>query len=124
MHYQRGDWICLPIIYTEAVRDSMITHIPINSILHVCDCLRDREFQQLLQDQGLRHAMRTSCLCCGKALTLAGPSAEHNLGYHLRTVHPEPKQAIQTLIDMVQEFHNNDSEKTCEWCLTDLIQLL
>ena len=118
MHYQRGDWICPPIIYTEAVRDSMITHIPINSILHVCDCLR--EFQQLFQDPGLRQALRTSCLCCGKALTLAGPSAERNLDYHLRRDHPEPSQAIQTLIDMVQEFHHNDSEQTCEWCLADI----
>ena len=34
--------------------------------------------------------------------------------------HPEPQQAIQVLIEMLQCFHANDSEKTCEWCLADL----
>ena len=45
---------------------------------------------------------------------------EHNLDFHLRAEHPEPKQAINTLIDMLQHFHENDSEQTCEWCLMDI----
>ena len=43
MHFQGGDWLSIPIVYTEAVRNSMIIHVPINSILHICDSLRDRE---------------------------------------------------------------------------------
>ena len=62
----------------------------------------------------------TSCLCCGKQLTTGGPSVEHHLDFHLRAEHPEPKQAINTLIDMLQHFHENDSEQTCEWCLMDI----
>lgn len=120
LHYQRGDWLFVPIIYTEEVRNTMITHIPINAILHVCDCLRDRQFKQLFQDQRVRDALRTSCFCCGKILTLEGPAHDHNLDFHLRAEHPEPKQAINTLIDMLQEFHSNYSEQKCEWCMADL----
>ena len=120
MHSQRGDWIFLPIIYNEDVRDQMITHVPINAILHVCDCLQDRQFQQIFQDPLMRKALRTSCLCCGKTLTTGGPSVEHNLDFHLRAEHPEPKQAITTLIDMLQHFHANDSESKCEWCMMDI----
>lgn len=117
MHYQRGDWIFLPIIYKEELRDSMITHVPINTTWYVCDCLRDREFQQLFNDRKIRQALRTSCFCCGKQLTIGGPSVERNLDFNLRAEHPEPKQAINTLIDMMQTFHSNDSEQKCEWCL-------
>ena len=98
----------------------MITHVPINAILHVCDCLQERQFQQIFQDPLMRKALRTSCLCCGKQLTTGGPSVEHNLDYHLRAEHPEPKQAINTLIDMLQHFHENDSESKCEWCMMDI----
>ena len=118
LHYQRGDWLFVPLLYTEEVRNTMITHIPINAILHVCDCLRDRQFQQLFQDKRVREALRTSCL--GKSLTLEGPAHDHNLNFHLQAEHPEPKQAINTLIDMLQEFHSNDREKQCEWCMQDL----
>ena len=120
IHYQRGDWIFIPIINTEAIRDQMITHVPLNAILHVCDSLQEREFKQLFQDPLMRRALRTSCLCCGKQLTTGGPSIERNLDFHLRAEHPEPKQAINTLIDMLQHFHENDSEQTCEWCLMDI----
>ena len=115
MRYQRGDWIFLPIIYTEEIeeiRDSMITHVPIKTILHVCDWLRDREFQQLFNDPRIRQALRTSCFCCGKQLTIGGASVERNLDFHLRAEHLEPQQAINTLIDMVQNFHANDSEQS------------
>ena len=57
LHFQRGDWIYVPIEYTDAVRDSMITHVPINSILRVCDCLRDREFHKLLEDDSFCNAL-------------------------------------------------------------------
>ena len=120
MHFQGGDWLSIPIVYTEAVRDSMIIHVPINSILHICDSLRDREFQQLLQDKGFRLALRDRCLCCGKNLTVGGPSLDHNLDFHLRAEHPEPSQAIAMLLDMLQHYHANDSEKTCEWCLANI----
>ena len=122
LHFQRGDWLYVPIEYTDAVRDSMITHVPINSILHVCDCLRDREFQKLLEDDSFCNALRTRCLLCGKILTVGGPSAEHDLARHLHAEHSEPRQAIDVLIEMLQYFHDNDSERTCEWCLADLTQ--
>ena len=120
MHFQRGDWLYIPVEYTESVRDSMIPHVPINSILHVCDCLRDRDFKQFPMDSQFRTALRTRCLCCGKILKIGGPSEELNLDFHLRAAHPEPQQAIQVLIEMLQYFHANDSGKTCERCLTDL----
>ena len=115
-------YIYVPIEYTDAVRDSMITHVPINSILHVCDCLREREFQQLLEDDSFCNALRTRCLLCGKILTIGGPSAEHDLARNLHAEHSEPRQAIIVLIEMLQHFHENDSERTCEWCLADLTQ--
>ena len=84
IHYQPGDWLYIPLEYTDAIRDSTITHVPINSILHVCDCLRDREFRKLPMGTQFRNALRTRCLCCGKILPIGGLSEEHNLDFHLR----------------------------------------
>ncbi len=50
-------------------------------------------------------------LWCGKILTIGGASEEFSLDFHLRAAHPEPQQAIQVLIEMLQYFHANDTEK-------------
>ena len=107
LHFQGGDWISIPLVCTEAVRDSMVIHVPINSILHICDCLRDRDFKQLSEDRGFRLALRDRCLCCGKSLTIGGPSVDHNL-------------KIQDDYYFLQHYHSNDCEKTCGWCLTNI----
>ena len=99
LHFQGGDLLSIPVVYTDAIRDSMLPHVPINSTLHVCDCLRDRDFKLLIEDKGLRQALRDRCICCDKILTIGGPSVEHNLDCQLRAEHPEPSQAIHMLLD-------------------------
>ena len=94
----------------------MDTHVPMRSYLLVHDALKMRDLELLQQDPAFRQTLSQTCLCCGKSVTLTGPSQEHVLRHHLLTCHAEPKQAIECLIHMVIHKRGHDHLTTCDWC--------
>ena len=101
MHYNGNQLLTIPISYDDRACDLMVTHVPLQCISLVHDCLKSRDFAMLQQDPHLLHALKTRCLCCGKPMTLTGPAQEHVLRPHLQLQHPEPRHMIQCLIQMV-----------------------
>ena len=101
IHFNGNALLHIPVVYDDAARDRMDTHVPMKSYLLMHDALKSRDFELLQQDPTFRETLSKLCLCCGKQVTLTGPAKEHVLRHHLLTMHPEPQQAIQCLIQMV-----------------------
>ena len=121
IHFNGNALFQIPLVYDDAARDRMDTHIPMQSFLLAHDALKSRDFELLHQDQHFRHTLCTTCLCCGKQVTLTGPSKEHLLSHHLKTMHAEPQQAIQCLVHMVVERKGHDHLTTCDWCGVNIV---
>ena len=121
IHYNGNALFNIPLTYDDAARDRMDTHVPMQSYLLVHDALKTRDFELLQQDQKFRETLRRTCLCCGKHVTLTGPSQDHVLRHHLQTQHPEPQQAIQCLLQMVIHRRMHEHLTTCDWCGTHII---
>ena len=116
IHYNGNALFNIPLIYDDAARDRMDTHVRMKSFLLVHDALKTRDFELLQQDPTFKATLSQTCLCCGKPVTLTGPSQEHVLRHHLQTHHAEPQQAIQCLIQMVIHRRMHDHLSTCDWC--------
>ena len=120
MHYNGNQLLTIPLSYDDRACDLMVTHVPIRCIQIVQDCLKSRDFALLQQDPHLLQALKTSCLCCGKPVTLTGPAQEHVLRPHLQQHHAEPRHIIQCLIQMVIYRRKHDHLKHCDWCGTSI----
>ena len=116
IHYNGNALFNIPVVYDDAARERMEEHVPLRLLLLMHDALKTRDFELLQQDSKFRELLRQQCLCCGKAVTLTGPAKEHVLRHHLQTMHPEPQQAIQCLIQMVIHRKGHDHLTTCDWC--------
>ena len=121
IHYNGNALFNIPLTYDDAARDRMDTHVPMHSYLLVHDALKTRDFELLQQDKKFRETLSRTCLCCGKPVTLTGPSLEHVLRHHLQTQHDEPQQAIQCLLQMVIHRRMHDHLTTCDWCGTHIV---
>ena len=121
IHYNGNALFNIPLTYDDAARDRMDTHVPMHSYLLVHDALKTRDFELLQQDPKFRETLSRTCLCCGKHVTLTGPSQEHVLRHHLQTQHPDPQQAIQCLMQMVIHRRMHEHLTTCDWCGTHII---
>ena len=121
IHFNGNALLHIPLVYDDTARDRMDTHVPMKSYLLVHDALKSRDFELLQQDPHFRNVLCTQCLCCGKQVTLTGPSKEHLLRHHLITMHPEPQQAIQSLIQMVIDRKGHDHLTTCDWCGVSIV---
>ena len=120
IHYNGNALFNIPLTYDDAARDRMDSHVPMTSYLLVHDALKTRDFELLQQDQKFRDTLSKTCLCCGKHVTLTGPSQEHVLRHHLQSQHAEPQQAIQCLIQMVVYRRMHEHLTTCDWCGTHI----
>ena len=116
IHFNGTALFNIPVVYDDAARERMETHVPLRLFLLMHDALKSRDFELLQQDSTFRELLRQQCLCCGKPVTLAGPAKEHVLQHHLLTMHPEPQQAILCLIQMVIHRKGHDHLTTCDWC--------
>ena len=116
IHFNGNALFNIPVVYDDAARERMETHVPLRSFLLMHDALKTRDFELLQQDATFRAILSQQCLCCGKSVTLTGPAKEHVLHHHLQTMHPEPHQAIQCLIQMVIHRKGHDHLTTCDWC--------
>ena len=116
IHFNGNALFNIPVVYDDAARERMETHVPIHLLLLMHDALKTRDFELLQQDSKFRELLRQQCLCCGKQVTLTGPAKDHVLRHHLQTMHPEPQQAIQCLIQMVIHRKGHDHLTTCDWC--------
>ena len=116
IHFNGNALLHIPVVYDDAARDRMDTHVPMKSYLLIHDALKSRDFELLQQDPTFRETLSKLCLCCGKQVTLTGPAKEHVLRHHLMTMHPEPQQAIQCMIQMVVNRKGHDHLTTCDWC--------
>ena len=116
IHFNGNALFHIPVVYDDAARERMETHVPLRSFLLMHDALKTRDFELLQQDATFRAILSQQCLCCGKSVTLTGPAKEHVLRHHLQTMHPEPQQAIQCLIQMVIHRKGHDHLTTCDWC--------
>ena len=116
IHYNGNALFNIPLTYDDTARDRMDTRVPIRSYLLMHDAFKTRDFELLQQDQTFRETLSRTCLCCGKAVTLTGPSKEHVLRHHLQTQHPEPQQAIQCLLQIVIHRRMHDHLTTCDRC--------
>ena len=121
IHFNGNALLNIPVVYDDAARDRMDTHVPMKSYLLVHDALKSRDFELLQQDPNFRNTLCSMCLCCGKQVTLTGPSKEHLLRHHLTAMHPEPQQAIQCLIQMVIDRKGRDHLSTCDWCGVSIV---
>lgn len=121
IHYNGNSLFNIPLTYDDTARDRTDTHVPMRSFLLVHDALKSGDFELLQQDQHFRDTLRKTCLCCGKSVTLTGPSREHVLPHHLITQHVEPQQAIQCLVQMVIHRRMHDHLTTCDWCGVTII---
>ena len=121
IHYNGNALLNIPLIYDDAARDRMDTHVPMKSYLLVHDALKTRDFELLQQDKTFRDILSRTCLCCGKNVTLTGPCQDHVLRHHLQTQHAEPQQAIQCLLQMVIHRRMHDHLTTCDWCGTTIV---
>ena len=83
MHYNGNNLLPIPLAYDTRAHDRMDTHLPLPCLNLVHDCLQTRDFALLQQDPTFRRALCDRCLCCGKKVTLTGPSQEHLLQHHL-----------------------------------------
>ena len=115
LHFQLGDWLTIPLIYTDHVREPMDEHLPHNQVLLLHDSLIDRNFQRLSEDDSFIDVFRHKCMCCG---TVCGNLEE--LRQHLQTRHAEPLQAIDCFVDMIVYYHSNDGDAECRWCKLNL----
>ena len=75
MHYNGNQLLTVPLSYDDRACDLMDTHVPFRCIQLVHDCLRSRDFAMLQQNPHFLNALKTSCLCCGKPVTLTGPAS-------------------------------------------------
>ena len=116
IHFNGNALFNIPVVYDDAARERMETHVPLRLFLLMHDALKTRDFELLQQDLQFRELLRQQCLCCGKQVTLTGPAKDHVLRHHLQTMHPEPQQAIQCLIQMVIHRKGHDHLTTCDWC--------
>ena len=116
IHFNGNALLHIPVVYDDTARDRMDTYVPMKSYLLMHDALKSRDFELLQQDPTFRETLSKVCLCCGKQVTLTGPAKEHVLRHHLLTMHPEPQQAIQCLIQMVVNRKEHDHLTTCDWC--------
>ena len=92
------------------------THVPLNCLNLVHDCLQNRDYALLQQDPTFRQALGQHCFCWGKQITITGPSQEHLLGHHLQTCHAEPRQIIECLVHMIIYRRQHDHLQICDWC--------
>ena len=116
IHFNGNALFNIPIVYDDAARDRMETHVPLRLFLLMHDALKSRDFELLQQDAQFRALLQQQCLCCGKQVTLSGPAKEHVLRHHLQTIHPDPQQAISCMIQMVIHRKGHDHLTTCDWC--------
>ena len=116
MHYNGNHLLSIPLAYDTRAHDRMDTHLPLPCLNLVHDCLQTRDFALLQQDEHFRRALCDRCLCCGKQMTLTGPSQEHLLQHHLRTCHAEPRHLIDCLVQMVIYRKQHDHLQECDWC--------
>ena len=116
MHYNGNNLLSIPLAYDTRAHDRMDTHLPLPCLNLVHDCLQTRDFALLQQDPTFRRALCDRCLCCGKKVTLTGPSQEHLLRHHLRICHAEPRHIIDCLVQMVIYRKQHDHLQTCDWC--------
>ena len=116
IHFNGNALFNIPVVYDDAARERMETHVPLRLLLLMHDALKTRDFELLQQDSKFRELLRQQCLCCGKPVTLTGPANEHVLRHYLQTAHQEPQQAIQCLIQMVIHRKGHDHLTTCDWC--------
>ena len=116
MHYNGNKLLSIPLAYDVRAHDLMDTHLPLPCLNLVHDCLQTRDFALLQQDANFRRALCDRCLCCGKKMTLTGPSQEHLLHHHLRTCHAEPRHIIDCLVQMVIYRRQHDHLQNCDWC--------
>ena len=121
MHFAGNHLLSVPISYDDRACSLMVSHVPLKCLNLVHDCLQSRDFALLQQDLGFMTALRTTCLCCGKQVTLTGPVQEHVLRPHLQMHHAEPRHIIQSLIQMVIYRKQHDDLKFCDWCGTTII---
>ena len=117
IHFNGNALFNIPVVYDDAAaRERMETHVPIRSFLLMHDALKTRDFELLQQDSTFRDSLSRHCLFCGKPVKLTGPAKEHVLRHHLQSMHPEPQQAIQCLIQMLIHRKGHDHLTTCDWC--------
>ena len=116
MHYNGNNLLSIPLAYDTSAHDRMDTHLPLPCLNLVHDYLQTRDFALLQQDPTFRRALCDRCLCCGKKVTLTGPSQEHLLRHHLQTCHAKPRHIIDCLVQMVIYRKQNDHLQTCDWC--------
>ena len=115
LHFQLGDWLTIPLIFNDHIREPMDEHLPRNQVLLLHDSLIDRNFQRLSDDDSFLDVFRHKCMCCGSVI---GNLKE--LHQHLQTRHAEPKQAIDCFVDMIAYHHSNDGDAACRWCKLNL----
>ena len=115
LHYQLGDWLTVPLIFSDHIREPMDAHLPHEQVLLLHDSLIDRNFKRLAEDDTFIEIFRTKCMCCGHQV-----NSTEMLGQHLRARHAEPYQAIDCFVDMIVYYHSNDGDATCRWCQLNL----
>ena len=116
MHYNGNHLLSIPISYDARACDRMDTHIPLTCLNLVHDCLQNRGFALLQQDPTFRQALCHHWFCCGKQITITGPSQEHLLRHHLQTRHAEPRQIIECLVHMIIYRRQRDHLQYCDGC--------
>ena len=116
MHYNGNHLLSIPLSYDARACDRMDTHVPLTCLNLVHDCLQNRDFALLQQDPAFRQALCQHCFCCGKQITITGPSQEYLLKHHLQTCHSEPRQIIECLIHMIIYRRQHDHLQQCDWC--------
>ena len=87
--------------------------IPKSPSAHISWCMMHWRQGTLNCCYRIRHS---ETLWPGKPVTLTGPAKEYVLRHHLQSMHPEPQQAIQCLIQMVIHRKGHDHLTTCDWC--------
>ena len=87
------------------------SHAPSSGRSVVCGYPYDHK-----QDPTFRQALCHHCFCCGKQITITGPSQEHLLRHHLQTCHAEPRQIIECLVHMIIYRRQHDHLQYCDWC--------
>ena len=116
IHYNSNQLLSIPLSYDDRAIALMDTHLHVTCLSLVHERLETRDFALLQQDPAARLALQTTCLCCGKSVTVHGPAQERVLGYHLQQCHAEPRPAIDCMMEMVIYRKKHDHLKFCDWC--------
>ena len=116
IHYNSNQLLSIPLSYDDRAIALVDTHLPVTCLSLVHECLETRDFALLQQDPAARLALQTTCVCCGKSVTMHGPAQESVLGHHLQQCHAEPRPAIDCLMEMVIYRKKHDHLKFCDWC--------